>query len=225
MKWINAVLVFLLLSPAILGDELLILTSPKDGELDKERTNCKIVWSGSDKYLESWKLSYNLSFSTDNSGALFYSYGLYDYDNVVYLSNNKHKGISFGITEKGNLYFHHNEEKIDLVNFALKPNNSTYTLSVSFITTYNLDENKNILGNFYLALNDQTFSYEITDASNLRYCYLSNETTYPGLFTNKACDYSNIELYKLDNRIIPEPSSVVLLSVSLLELMRRRRRR
>lgn len=225
MKWISAVLFFLLLSPVILGAELLTLTSPKGGELGKERTKCKIVWSGNNKRLESWQLSCNLSFSTDNSGALFYSYGLYDYGNFAYLSEKRDEGISFGITEKGNLYFSHNKKHIDLANFMLMSNNSTYTLSVSFITTYSPEENKNIFGNFFITLNEQTFSYEITDDIYLQYCYLGNETTYPGLFTNNACNYSNIKLYKLENRIIPEPSSVVLLSMSLLVLMCRRKRR
>lgn len=228
MKWINYVAYFFLISTILLGDEVLTLSSPKDGLLGYKKESSKIVWESNDKYLESWKLSYTLSFTLSTSGNLFYSYGVYNYGYTYILSDSRHKGISFGISTNDFLYFSHNKQIINLDDFMLKPSESPYNLSVSFIATYNPEEEKNTSGNVILTLNNQVFSYEIEEPF-LEYCYLRNETVfqetiYPVLYTNYACNYSNIELIKLDNRIVPEPTPFILLTISFLGLVSHRRR-
>lgn len=230
MKWINCV-AWLFMIPAVLsGDELLTLSSPQNGSLKhNNKVSSKIVWLGNDKYLESWELSCTLSFPLMTSGDLFYSYGVYNYGYTFNPSDSRYKGISFGISKDNVLYFSHNEQIINLDDFILKSGDSSYNLSVSFITTYDPEEKKNISGSVLLTLNEQAFSYEIKEPF-LEYCYLRNETvfsetTYPVLYTHHACDYSNIVLKKLDNRIAPESQSSIFLSISLLVLGLYRRRR
>lgn len=231
MKWISAVLVFLFFSPVILGAELLTLTSPQNGMLDEERQNSIIVWSDDDeKWLQSWRLSCMVVLGILNQtgdNKLFYSRGISS--NGAEVADDK-KGVIVGITEEGKLYAQCNGVREVLVGGFTLSQNKIYKLSIEFQTWFSCNEDRIVNGSLYVTLDDDALEMHIDTVDKIDYCFLKNknvysDTAYPMLRTDLKHSFSNIELYKLDNRIIPEPSTVVLLSMSLSVLAFRRRRR
>jgi len=230
MKWISAVLFFLFFSPVILGDELLTLTSPQNGMLDEERQNSIIVWSDDDeKWLQSWRLSCMVELGILNQtgdNKLFYSRGISSTGTEV--ADDK-KGVIVGITEEGKLYAQCNGVREVLVGGFTLSQNKIY-LSIEFQTWFACNEDRIVNGSLYVTLGDDALEMQIDTVDKIDNCFLKNEnkypnTAYPMLRTDRKHSFSHIELYKLDNRIIPEPSVVVLMSMSLSVLSFRRRRR
>lgn len=232
MKWISAVLFFLFFSPVILGDELLTLTYPQNGMLGEERQNSIIVWSDDDeeKWLQSWRLSCKVELGILNQtgdNKLFYSRGIAS--NGADATDNQ-KGVIVGITEEGKLYAQCNGVREVLVGGFTLSQNESYTLSIEFQTCFACNEDRIVNGSLYVTLGDDALEMQIDTVDKIDNCFLKNEnkypdTAYPMLRTDRKHSFSNIELYKLDNRIIPEPSVVVLMSMSLSVLAFRRRRR
>lgn len=199
------------------ADEQLTLLSPKNGQLQSGTSD--VSWAEEYEVLTSWKISFTLSSSTDVSDTLFYgAYGNYErYGDCISLYLN-------------------NEGKISI----LSGSNTLYTSSTSWVRANNLTDvslqfvtlldsaNRISGGEVSVKVGDNSVNLEL-DSSVVQSSYLYNCSDYPKAQINSVINfvqYRDIQLYKLDDRLlIPEPTTSTMSLLALAALATRRRRR
>lgn len=219
----NLTFLALLTAPAIAANTQLTITPT---ELKNKTVN--LTWSEDFDLLSSWKLSFTLAIKEEATGSIFET-RKGTYANNPYLS----------------VYL---SETAILLNYKTKQNSNEVTIlscerffedscniTLSFVSSQNTSKSISE-GIFTLTVNNdeetQKNSVTTTNESYLNAAILhkyNNNTDTPSYnYINTHGDHfelSNIELYQLNNRIVPEPTTATLSLVGLLSLLSRRKRK
>lgn len=213
--------IFALLSVLFAGlgyaaDEQLTLSKPSGGSLGLGES----VVSWTDKYevLTSWKISFTLNNTLSATDVLFFSsYAYGPRPNCVSLSLDAEGKISIG---SGNKILYTSSSS--WVNIG-----TPVDITLQFVSL--LDSNNQIAGGeIFTQVGDNSIYLEV-EASFVNDKYLYNLTPQPLLNAGQnsgVLEYTNVQLYKLDDRmLIPEPTTTTMNLLALEALASRRRRR
>lgn len=200
--------------------EQLNLTAPETGSLSSS-SDSVISWSEDYKSLSSWRLSFDLVKTMDVDNATIF-YSCY-HDGRAY--NNS---LSLCLNSDGSVLFKAGKTVIATSESAWITLNDSVSVELEFLSL--IDEEQQYVGGVFSAtIGDKQLVVDF-DKDNLDFKCLYNDTpTYPQPLISSAGGYvkfSNIELYKLDERqLVPEPSTVTLNFLALVALAARRRRK
>lgn len=197
------------------ADEQLTLLSPKNGQLQSGTSD--VSWAEEYEVLTSWKISFTLS-SIGVSDTLFYGAYYYGrYGDCISLHLNDEGKIS--ILSGSNTLYTSSSSWVRANNFT--------DVTLQFVTL--LDSANRISGGeVSVKVGDNSVNLEL-DSSVVQSSYLYNCSDYPQAQINSVngfVQYRDIQLYKLDDRLlIPEPTTTTMTLLALAALATRRRRR
>lgn len=189
------------------------------GELKLSQASKVLYWSESDAELKSWELSFTMTTASSMSeGDIFRAKN--------YGTEHRKKFLSLSVEEKVKIY-----STTDVPYFESSGNifkiSQTYALTLRYVTT--LDAlNSPINGKFEMICNDESVScFVIDEFDKIGIAWLKNDKKQGAMLDtlNGSYKYENIVLTKLDDRIIPEPSTSVIFLFSACGLMLFRRRK
>lgn len=179
-----------------------------------------LAWSmPTELYLESWRVEFTLSGEYISRGDVFMTY------NHPTLSKRKN-GITLAVTDTLQFQVKQGDNAITFNDVKLVSGKS-YTMVFQFVLFENVsgEEEK---GEFTLSVDNQDNSFVIEDVASLEFTRLhkSDESSMLSMFQTYmgAYNYSDMRLYQLSSRVIPEPSTSILFTCSLVGMCLRRRR-
>lgn len=180
-----------------------------------------LAWTApADVVLESWRLEFELSGSYISRGDIFWTY---HHPTPAKLK----QGITLSVTDTLQLQVKQGDNVVTS-EMPWLISGTSCTLAFQFILVEN-EEGIAQKGEFTIVSGNQTLSYVIEDVDALPYAsfresnansMLSRFQTYNGAYT-----YSDISLYQLENRVIPEPGTTMLVLCSAFCLLFHRRRK
>ncbi len=180
-----------------------------------------LTWeTPSDEFLKSWRVEFTLSGSYVSTDTIFWTF-------YFATADMRSKGITLSVTEALHLQIKHDGDVVTSDVPWLTSGNS-YTMAFQFIL---FENNEGVVqkGEFSVVSSNQILSYVIEDLSDLEFCAFrkSHENSKVTRFQEFSWshNYSDIALYRMPNRVIPEPSTTVMSVLATILLSFRRRRR
>ena len=201
------------------ADEQLSLTSPKNGNLSS--SNSFITWSEDYSSLSSWRLSFDLTRTLDVDNATIFYTGYFD--GGAYKSS-----LSLSLNNDGSVYLKSGKTVLTTSESSWITLNNPVAVELEFVTV--LDEDCQVVGGMFSAtIGDNELVCDFADNSLEFLCLYDDPGNYPQPLISSANGYvqfSNIQLYKLDDRLlVPEPTTATLSLFALVALVSRRRRK
>ena len=182
-----------------------------------------LAWSEEYAELKSWELSFTMTTASSMSnGDIFRAKN--------YGTEHRKKFLSLSVKdkEKGKVKIY---STTDVPYFESSGNifktSQTYALTLRYVTTLDV-LNSPINGKFEMICNDESVScFVIDEFDKIGIAWLKNDIDHGARLDtlNGSYKYENIVLTKLDDRIIPEPSTSVIFLFSACGLMLFRRRK
>ncbi len=177
-----------------------------------------IKWSEDYDKLTSWQLSFILQTTGLLSGGNLFQTLNYD---LYY----KSRFLSLQVNSDGTLKIYSDDvyfQSVEQLLFAYKK----YSITLSYVTVTD-NENSALFGEFTMMCGDnEVCNFVIDNSDKVGIAQLLNGPNYALLNTvNGYYKYGDVELTKLNDRIIPEPSGTVLFMSSVCCFMFHRRRR
>lgn len=170
--------------------------------------------------LTSWRLQFTLLVTMEGSGTLFYTRNDSNHssqDTRLKVNNNKTVELSRKqelCTSPAPVFEYGKEVSV--------------TLDFVSILRPNTQDDKQFLidsGEFTVRFDDYVMSYTMNDELSVEYAYLTSGKSRLNSTPNGIYHFSDIELWQIDDRIIPEPSTIFMCLMSACGLMLFRRRK
>ena len=205
------------------SDDPIVLYDKNDKLLTEWIINdTTLNWSTEDttETLTSWRLQFTLLVEMQGAGTLFYTRNDSHHssqDTRLKVNNNRTVELS-------------RKQTLCASSAPVFEYRKKVSVTLDFVSILRPDtqDDKQFLidsGEFTVCFDDYVMSYTMNDQLSVEYAYLTSGKSRLDSTINGIYHFSDIELWQIDDRIIPEPSTIFMCLMSACGLMLFRRRK